>query len=88
MSQLSFEAIIHLPVYTQSGTYLGRVADVLLDQEQMRVAQFVVRKQRLAVLSSELLIHRNQVISLNEEKMVVDDASIKQSAEAQPVATA
>lgn len=87
MARLSFEAIIHLPVYTRSGAYLGRVADVLLDQEQMRVEQFVVRKQHLAVLSKELLIHRNQVISLNEEKMVVEDALTKQSAEAEPVAT-
>lgn len=88
MSQLSLESILHLPVTTQSGTYVGRVVDILLDHDQLRIEQFVVRKQRLAVLSKELLIHRNQVISINEEKMIVDDASAKESAEAEPVATA
>jgi sporulation protein YlmC with PRC-barrel domain len=65
-----------LPVVTVSGAQLGRVHDFELDPIEQRIIRYSVRSGRLIgdLLSRELLIASRQVVSLSDEKMVVDDA--------------
>jgi sporulation protein YlmC with PRC-barrel domain len=62
-----------LPVVTKSGDKIGKLIGFVIDGDNHAVVQYVVAKSRLlsAFLPKELLIHPAQVISIDEEKMVV-----------------
>lgn len=74
---LSSKDLINLPVYTQSDKYLGKVLSFEIDADTQTVIKYYVRAGSLAAEllgeSKELIISQNQVISLTEEKMVVED---------------
>ena len=72
--QLSHKQLIHLSVETESGTRLGSIVEVVLDSEQHVVVRYVVRSGPLPrPLAAELLVAPAQVVSLSNEKMVVED---------------
>ncbi len=68
--------LIGLPVETRSGASLGRIQDFELDPLEQRILRYTVRARRLIgdLLRHDLLVASSQVISLDAEKMVVDDA--------------
>ncbi len=72
---INLHTLLHLPVYTQSGARLGKVRDVKLNIESHSVQQYVVRAGLLN--KNEYLIGPAQVISISEEKMIVDDTITK-----------
>ena len=71
--------VVGLPVYTQSGQFLGKVKRIILDPLTQGVSQYVVgsRHWLKRFLVKELLISPLQVISLTREKMVVADNVVK-----------
>ena len=79
--------VLHVPVYTQLGTYLGRVSSFDVDVVTHQITSYHVRTGLIKGLwYQELLIAPRQVISLTEEKMVVEDTAIPAPAiAAQPV---
>lgn len=81
---------LRLPVHTESGHFLGSVVDVSIDPDSQLVTIFHVKPNRLVpdVMWSPLLIHRNQVISLSEKGLVVEDAVTRaKQANASPLPT-
>lgn len=82
--RLRVKDIKGLPVETKSGTPLGKVGDVIVEGDDHRVVQYVVRKSHslAKILPAELLVAREQVVSLDAEKMVVEDLAEAQAAEA------
>ncbi len=75
-NQLNKKQLLDLPVYTKSGQHLGKVVDFLLDSATHQIVQYTVRgSDLLATLlpHRELLVSEKQVISVSEEKMVVED---------------
>jgi sporulation protein YlmC with PRC-barrel domain len=70
--------LLNLPVYTQSGQHLGRICDFEFDPVAQAVVKYYVRSTGLIkeLLHKELLINREQVVSISPEKMVVDDGVI------------
>lgn len=60
-----------LKVETKSGQTLGKVYDLVFDVEGQSVVQYFVRQ---TIMSEKYLISRNQVISINDKKMVVEDS--------------
>lgn len=70
------KTLLKLPVETESGAALGRVAGFELDAAAHVILRYRVRPRGLAsrVLSGPLLVAREQVVSLDAEKMVVRDA--------------
>ncbi len=62
-----------LPVVTEAGDKVGRLAGLMIDAGSHSVAHYVVAKSRLlaAILPKELLVHPSQVVSIDDEKMVV-----------------
>lgn len=67
-----------LPVFTKLGLRLGRVSGMELDIDNHLVRAYFVRKD---FLSDELSIARSQVISIDKDKMVVEDGAVKEAAE-------
>ncbi|MFA6604017.1 MAG: PRC-barrel domain-containing protein [Patescibacteria group bacterium] len=67
-----------LPVFSRDGSRIGKLKALVIDSESHTVAQYVVAKSRSlsALLPQELLVHPTQVISLDDEKMVVKDEFI------------
>ena len=67
--------LIDLPVYTRSNQHLGKVVDFELDSVTHTISQYHVRSTDLisGLLTKELLINQSQVVSLNNQKMVVED---------------
>jgi sporulation protein YlmC with PRC-barrel domain len=67
-----------LPVVTERGEKVGKVAAIVLDAERHEVVHYVVAKSRLlsALLPDDLLIAPPQVVSIDEERMVVEDNAV------------
>ncbi len=81
---LSFSDLKNLSVFSQSGINLGQIIDLEIDSESQSVIRYVVRRGRLVSrFQKSLLIHRQQVISISQEKMVVEDAVAKEVIESE-----
>ena len=80
MAFLDDVTLMKLPVETRSGASLGRVAGFEFDAESQAILRYRVRPKGLAarVLKRPLVIGREQVISIDAEKMVVDDGVEKE----------
>ena len=66
--------LINLPVFTQSGQYLGRISDFEVDIESHTVSRYYVKTGLIKGLwHQQLMIAPSQVISISKEKMVVED---------------
>jgi sporulation protein YlmC with PRC-barrel domain len=71
--------LIDLPAYTESGEYLGRVVDFELEPATHAIVRYHVRSRdsiKDLLKARELVVASTQVISLSNEKMVVDDGVI------------
>ena len=71
--RLSDKEMRGLPVVTTGGEKIGKLAGFVVDAETHAVVQYVVAKSRSlsALLPKELLVHPSQVVSVDDEKMVV-----------------
>lgn len=80
MATLEEKKLLKLPVETKSGTALGRVLGFDVEVESQTITRWRVRPSGLAsrMLSQPLVIAREQVLSITEEKMIVDDAVEKE----------
>lgn len=69
-----------IPVETKRGQRVGRLSGFVIDPRTHAVAQYVVSKNRFlsALIPGELLIHSTQVISLDNEKMIVVDGAVEE----------
>lgn len=65
-----------LPVSTSSGLYLGQVNGFEMDADSHIIRAYFVRKN---ILEPILSISREQVISITTEKLIVEDAFIRES---------
>jgi sporulation protein YlmC with PRC-barrel domain len=75
---IALEKLLHLPVETAAGERLGTVVSLDLDVEEHAVMYYVVKPALVPrLLATELIISPRQVISISQEKMVVEDAVIK-----------
>lgn len=72
---MDIKTIIHLPVYTESGYYLGEIIKVKVDPRTGMPLQYIVRSKNFIknLFQENLIINQSQVVSLSREKMVVND---------------
>ena len=73
--------LIGLPVETKSGLPLGKIKSFEINSETQAIERYVVKSRNLIgkLLREELgelVIGRNQVISIDEAKMVVEDGMV------------
>ena len=62
-----------LSVVTETGDPVGKISGFMFDIDTHSIIHYVVSKSRLlsALLPDELIVHHSQVISVDEEKMVI-----------------
>ena len=85
---LSKHTLINLPVYTQSNQHLGRVCDFEVDSITQTVVRYHVKSGGLIkeLLQKELIIGKEQVVSITTDQMTVDDAILPiEDAKKQPI---
>lgn len=75
MAFLDDKTLLKLRVETKGGAVLGRVAGFDFDVETHAILRYRVRPKGLAagMLKRPLLVAREQVLSIDAEKMTVDD---------------
>mgnify|MGYP001566347236 FL=1 len=67
--RISLAQLKKLEIETKSGVVLGHVKNIILETEGQNVLQYEVG----GLVGKKFLISREQVISIDEKKMVVDD---------------
>lgn len=79
MAFIDDKTLSKLPVYTRSGTRLGKVSGFELDVETQAILRWLVRPKGItaSVLKKPLIVARDQVLSITAERMTVDDAVAK-----------
>lgn len=87
---LNHKQLLDLPVYTESNAYLGRVTSFELNPETHQIVVYYVGSSSwvrtlLGEKIPELKIAAAQVVSLTEEKMVVEDLVIREKAKTEKV---
>jgi len=79
---LANSTIIGLPVFTEDKIKIGKIFDVELNEKEHIVEKYIIKTHKLIVLVDQvLLISPQQVISLDENKMIVENNSVKDFAE-------
>lgn len=64
-------------VYTASGTYLGKVFDYTLDLSHFMISRIYVGSKMLGSLGKQYIISYKQIISIEKDRITVDDTSTK-----------
>ena len=77
---LRHKELVNLPVETKAGQELGTVCDFEYDSDVNKIIRFHGKKGSLVsnLISHALIIHADQVISITKEKMVVEEAAVKE----------
>jgi len=72
---LTFKQLKNLPVYTKSNEFLGKVKDVEINCDSHTISRYVIKNSDVIkiIAGKEILISPSQIISLDEQKMVVED---------------
>lgn len=68
--RMSLKQLKHLSVETASGTPLGHIHDLIFEIDGQLIAQYLVKP---SIVGAELTVGRDQVLSITETKMLVDD---------------
>lgn len=78
--RLSHNELINLPVYTESEIFLGHIIGFEMDNEHHIIQTYLVGKHKLVdnllttiLGENHLHVATSQVVSLDQEKMTVDD---------------
>lgn len=71
---MSYSQLKKLSVETKSGEVLGHVGDLVMDVDGHTIVQYEVKSSMLS--TKKYMISREQVISITEEKMIVEDAVV------------
>jgi len=64
-------------VYTVSGTYLGRVFDYTLDLRHFMISRIYVGSKYFGALSKQYIVGYKQIVSIEQDKITVDDTATK-----------
>jgi len=81
MRLLSSKNLIGLAVYTKSEQYLGKIRGFEIDPVSHAILKYHIQSSSLLkkLFQPKLIIDSKQVISLNREKMVVEDGVVRES---------
>ena len=79
---INYRQMRKIKVETQNGQFLGRLADFELETDTGTVEKYYIKSKNLisGLFEDKLLINKSQIISFDEEKMVVEDNVIKEKA--------
>lgn len=70
--RLTLTQLKKLSVQTKSGAFLGKVKNIIFETEGQTVLQYEIGE----VFGKKYLVSREQVISIDDEKIIVEDGII------------
>lgn len=75
----SHDQLIGLKVVTKNGQVLGRVKDIIIETDNLKVKQIIVSKSKILdkILIKELVIGVDQIIEVTDIKVIVQDSAIE-----------
>jgi len=73
---VSHRHLIGLSVVTKSGNFLGRIAELEIEAGSQQIYSYSVRARRPFWLGAKFLVSRAQVVSIDQSRMVVEDAVV------------
>lgn len=84
---ISNKKLNKIKVQTQSGLYLGQIQGFELETDTGNIEKYYVKNRKLlgGLFEESLIISKTQIISFDETKMVVDDATVKSLAKEKKV---
>ncbi len=68
--KLACSQVLHMHVYTTSGTHVGKVVDFSIDVETGMLLEYSVKH---GLLSSPITIARERIVRIEEDKLIVED---------------
>ncbi len=73
------QQIKNLPVVTKSGQILGKVKDIEINIETQNISKYIIKSNQITkrLAGKELIISPGQVISIDDQKMIVEDGTVK-----------
>lgn len=76
---ISNKDLDNLPVYTQSQIHLGKVSGYDLDADTGKIVTYYIKTGIIKdLLSQQLSVSSNQIVSIDRDKMIVNDSVKKQ----------
>ena len=76
--------LVGLKVETKKGTKLGKVSDSTLNPENWQIQQLIVQRPLIkSFIDPELIISRNQILEVDDYKVVIKDSEAKVKEQAQ-----
>ncbi len=65
----------NIPIRTQSGKMLGKIDNLIIDADSQSLFQYLVKAKGIKnIFVPELLINRDQIISISKEEIIVEDS--------------
>lgn len=89
MNLLSDKEIKNLAVESKNGTKIGRVVGIEIEPDSQTIMNYLIKPKQVVkgIFEGNLIINRERVIEINEEKMIVDDSVAQsQQGKTEPVA--
>ena len=79
--QLNLKQLKNLPVYTQSNDCLGKIEEVEINSQTQGISNYIIKSSQLTKRLSDkkLIISSSQVVSIDNQKMIVEDGIIKET---------
>ncbi len=78
---IDLEQMIGIDVETKNGFILGKLDGLVLETESQTIHQYKVKQSGIShIFDNEILIHKNQIISIEKNKITVDDSTIPEDA--------
>lgn len=72
---INLHKLLHLPVFTESGTKLGRVYELEIDIDSHVIMQYLVRPNLLS--ARYFLVKNSQIKDITKDKIIVYDNILK-----------
>lgn len=80
--------ILYKSVYTEDGSFIGRVFDFTIDTSVMSLFQIAVKKKFLFFTTFETLIQYGNIVEIKEDRIIVKDLHESVGIETVPAITA
>jgi sporulation protein YlmC with PRC-barrel domain len=75
----TFKQLKNLPVYSKSNDFLGKIKNIEINCDSHIISRYIIKSSDVVkrISGKEIIISPSQVISLDEQKMVVEDNLLK-----------
>lgn len=65
--------LLSMSVYTETGSYLGKVYDFIFDTNTLALLQIDIQQRIFFSKTKEFLIHRSEIIRMEKKRIIVKD---------------